>query len=98
MTARGREALRDVAMIVSLAISLASVGGVMLAQSNASAQWVQKTDGRLAAIEKRNETADQSKAQWRSLVTKALTRSNFLCVNDPDCNRYFARVDTETGE
>lgn len=95
MTAKGRETLRDVAMIVSLAISLASVGGVMLAQSNASAQWVQKTDGRLDAIEKRNQKADEFKEQWRKLIAQALNRANFLCVSNPDCDRHFARIDTE---
>ncbi len=95
MTAKGRETLRDVAMIVSLVISLCSVGGVMMANSNASAQWVQRTDSRLKAIEDRNALSDKAKEDWRKITAQAIARANYLCITNPQCEQIFGRMETE---
>lgn len=79
-------------MIVSLAISLASVGGVMLANSNASAQWVQRTDSRLKAIEGGMvEQAGTLKSRGR-FVNDATNQLNYLCATKPECRALYAPI------
>lgn len=92
MTEKGRETLRDVVMIASLMISLASVGGVMLAQSNASAQWVQKTDSRLEKLEGENaQQADTLKKRGR-FVNDSTNQLNYLCATKPECRALYAPI------
>lgn len=84
-----------VVSVVSATVSVVSLIGVMADKSNASAQFVQETKTRLNAIEGRNKTADATNARWRGIVAQSVSRANFLCITNPECERLFGRIEVK---